>query len=301
VNVINRLLTPLITRYPAVKDYASLCRIDRPIGIMLLLWPSLSALWIAAGGWPGWHLFLVFLVGVVLTRSAGCVVNDIADRGFDRHVKRTQARPLAQGTIPIENALLFGGLLFLGAFVLVLSTNLMTVALSFVALLIAAVYPFMKRYTHLPQVVLGMAFSMGIPMAFTAVNETVPVYAWVLVIANLLWTVAYDTVYAMVDRDDDIRLGIRSSAILFGDLDKLMIALLQLLTLGCLLLLPKHTSLGLAFYAGLAVAAALFCYQQYLIQHRERDQCFAAFLNNHWVGAALFSGIALDYLLQAPA
>ena len=276
----------------------ALARLDNPIGTSLLLWPTLWGLWLAAKGWPGWHLFFVFALGTLLTRSAGCVMNDIADRDFDGQVKRTRGRPLAQGLIKVEEAVMFmGGLLFL-ALLLVLSTNLLTVLLAIAAAVIAAVYPFMKRYTYMPQAILGVAFSCGIPMAFAATTGSVPRLAWLLVIANLLWTVAYDTEYAMVDRDDDIRLGLKSSAILFADMDKLMIGVLQVSFLVVLIMAARLAGLGTSFYLGTTVAAGLFVYQHYLIRKRERSGCFAAFRNNQWAGLAIFAGLALDLALR---
>ena len=269
-----------------------MARLDRPIGILLLLWPTLWGLWFAASGWPGWHLFFVFSLGVVLTRSAGCVINDIADRDFDGQVTRTQLRPLAQGLLSVEQAFMFMAAMLFVALLLVLSTNGLTVLLAFGAAVIAGVYPFMKRYTYMPQAILGLAFSCGIPMAFTAYSESIPPIAWLLVVANMVWTVAYDTEYAMVDRDDDIRLGLRSSAILFAEMDKLIVGVLQglfLLTLG---LLGRQIEAGTPYYAGLVGAAMLFTYQQYLIRDRSREGCFDAFLNNHWVGLCVFAGIA---------
>ena len=275
-----------------------LARLDKPTGIYLLLWPTLWALWFAAEGWPGWHLLLVFSLGVFLTRSAGCVMNDVADRNFDGHVKRTQSRPLVTGALSLREALIFmGGMLAL-AFLLVLTTNLMTVLLSFGAVAIAGVYPFMKRYTYMPQAVLGAAFAWGIPMAFAAATGTLPQLAWVFFIAAVIWTVAYDTQYAMVDRDDDIRLGLKSSAILFGDLDLIMIGALQVSFLGCMLLAGQLTTLSWPYYAGLVGAAALFAYQYTLTRSRSRDGCFAAFLNNHWAGVAIFMGTAAHFLLD---
>lgn len=286
------------TRYPRLPCFISLCRLNNPIGTLLLLWPTLWGLWLATKGWPGWHLFLVFTLGTLLTRSAGCIVNDIADRKFDGQVKRTRQRPLAQGVIKVEEAIiLMAGLLFL-ALLLVLSTNLLTLMLAVAAVFIAAAYPFMKRYTYLPQVVLGVAFSCGIPMAFSAATGDIPRLAWLLVLANVIWTVAYDTEYAMVDRDDDIRLGLKSSAILFAEMDKLMTGLLQAVFLLVMSLAGRLVHAGPAYYFGLAVAAGLFIYQQFLIKDRDRKGCFLAFLNNHWVGVAVFAGIVIDLVLH---
>lgn len=279
------------------QHYLTLTRLNRPIGIYLLLWPTLSALWIAAEGWPGWHLFLVFTVGTILTRSAGCVVNDLTDQKFDGQVKRTQDRVLATGDVDsLEAAILAGGLTFM-ALLLVLTTNLLTVALSAGAVLVAIIYPFMKRVTYLPQAFLGIAFSMGIPMAFSATTGSVDNIAWLLVIANLLWVVAYDTQYAMVDRDDDLKLGLKSTAILFADLDRHMIGLLQLMFLLTLVLAGHNLGFSLWYFCGLAIAAALLVYQHQLTWQRSREGCFKAFLNNHWVGLAIFAGIGSHYLL----
>ena len=287
-----------LERFPKVPDFIALARLDRPIGIYLLLWPTLWGLWFAAEGWPGWHLFLVFSLGVVLTRSAGCVVNDIADREFDIHVRRTTGRPLAQKKISVEEAVIFNCVLLFLALLLVLTTNIMTVALAMIAAIIAGIYPLMKRYTYLPQVVLGIAFSMGIPMAFSAYRGEIPNLAWLLAVANIVWTVAYDTEYAMVDRDDDLRLGLRSTAILFGEMDKMMIGVLQALFLFTMYLAGRTVEAGPFFYLGLTVAAALIAWQHYLIRDRDRNQCLSAFLNNHWVGLAIFAGIALHYLAR---
>ncbi len=285
-------------RWPQALPYWQLARLDRPIGSLLLLWPTWWALWLAAEGWPGVHLFMVFTLGVILTRAAGCAVNDFADRNVDGHVKRTHQRPLATGAATPKGALLlFAGLMLL-AFLLVLTTNRLTVLLSLPALALAFCYPFAKRYTHLPQVVLGAAFSMGIPMAFAAVNNSVPPVAWLLFTTNLLWTVAYDTFYAMVDRDDDLKIGVKSTAILFGEMDRAMTGCLQVMVIFALLMLGGRQELGALYYVGVAAAAGLFAYQQWLIKNRQRDDCFKAFLNNNWVGAAVFSGIFFHFLLQ---
>ncbi|MGL6160971.1 4-hydroxybenzoate octaprenyltransferase [Microbulbifer sp.] len=288
----------LSQRWPAALPYWQLARLDRPIGTLLLLWPTWGALWLAAEGWPGLHLFAVFTLGVLLMRAAGCAVNDFADRRIDGHVKRTAARPLATGRVTPRGALLLFAALSLAAFLLVLTTNRLTILMSLPALALAFCYPFAKRYTHLPQVVLGAAFSMGIPMAFAGATGEVPPTAWLLVTANLLWTVCYDTFYAMVDRDDDLRVGVKSTAILFGDMDRTMTGALQLMVLFALLLVGHRFELGTAYQFGLAVAAGLFAYQQWLIRGRERDACFRAFLNNNWVGMAVFAGIFFHYLLS---
>ena len=255
------------------------------------------ALWIAAEGWPGWHLFLVFTLGTLLTRSAGCIANDLADRNFDGQVKRTENRPLVSGAIdPIEALMLAGVILFV-ALLLVLTTNVFTVGLSVVAVIISAIYPFMKRYTYLPQAFLGIAFSWGIPMAFTAVNNEIANVAWLLLVSNLLWVVAYDTQYAMVDRDDDLQLGLKSTAILFADLDRTMVAILQLSFLVTLLLIGKNIEMSVWYYLGLCAATGMFLYQTYLIRDRSRSGCFDAFLNNHWVGLFILSGVITHFYL----
>lgn len=279
-----------------ISDFIELTRLNRPIGILLLLWPTWWALWLAAEGIPSWHNLLVFTLGIVLMRSAGCVINDYADRKIDGHVTRTEGRPLPSGRIKSSHALILFAALCLIAFALVLSTNSLTVYLSVVAVVLAGSYPFMKRYTHLPQLVLGAAFGWGIPMAFAAETGEVPKIAWLVFCANLVWTVAYDTFYAMVDRDDDIKIGVKSTAILFAEADKMMIGMMQGTTLLILLLLVQHTQLGASYYVALVIAAGLFGYQQYITRERNRDACFKAFLNNNWVGAAIFAGIALSYL-----
>lgn len=283
------------SRIDTLKAYSQLMRLDRPIGTWLLMWPTLWALWIAADGFPPWLTLLIFIAGVYLTRAAGCVINDYADRNIDGHVKRTHQRPLPSGKVsPREALYLFAGLM-LSAFCLVLLTNPLTIMMSFGALALAACYPFMKRYTHLPQVVLGAAFSWAIPMAFTAIQGELPLYVWLLFMANLLWTVAYDTFYAMVDRDDDLKIGVKSTAVLFGNGDRLITGALQLLTLACLVAVRIQAELSWGFDLALAGAAGLFIYQQWLIRHRERDACFRAFLNNHYVGMLLFIGVVVDY------
>ena len=277
-----------------VPDFLQLMRLDRPIGTWLLMWPTLWALWVAAEGIPGRNVLLIFVAGVYLMRAAGCVVNDYADRHFDGHVKRTRNRPLATGRISEGEAQALFLILVMAAFVLVLFTNLFTVMLSLVGVALAFIYPFMKRYTHLPQLFLGAAFSWAIPMAFGAVLGQVPIEAWLLFAANIAWTMAYDTQYAMVDRDDDLKIGIKSTAVLFGRADRLMIGLLQGLTLLLLAWAGLRLGLGGFFWLGLAAMAATFVHQQFLIRHRERDPCFQAFLNNHWSGLLVFAGIALS-------
>ncbi|MFH7527081.1 4-hydroxybenzoate octaprenyltransferase [Aeromonas enteropelogenes] len=277
--------------------YLQLARIDKPIGTLLLLWPTLWALWLAADGLPNLWVLTVFVVGVFLMRSAGCVINDYADRNFDGHVKRTSGRPLPTGKVDPREALALFFVLALISFGLVLTLNSLTIAMSFVGLLLAVSYPFMKRFIPIPQLVLGMAFSWSIPMAYAAQANALPAVAWLVFIANLLWTVAYDTQYAMVDRDDDLKLGLKSSAILFGRHDKRIIGVLQLATLLILLMVGQLMALGSSYYWGLLGAAVLFVYQQRLIRERQREACFQAFLNNNYVGALVFAGLVLDYLL----
>ncbi|MFT6917042.1 MAG: 4-hydroxybenzoate polyprenyltransferase [Motiliproteus sp.] len=277
--------------------WVQLTRLDKPVGIYLLLWPTLWALWIAAQGMPDRDLLLIFVLGVVLMRSAGCVINDYADRNLDGHVTRTRNRPLPSGRVGSREALILSLSLCLLAFVLVLFTDPQTILLSFGAAALAAIYPFMKRYTHFPQVILGAAFSCGILMAFSAQTGEVPRQAWLIYLINVIWTVVYDTLYAMTDRDDDLKIGIKSTAVLFGDADKLVIAGLQLLVLAGLLLLGGQLELGLSYYSGVAAAGGLFVYQQYLIRDRNPKACFEAFINNHWVGSLVFTGLFLDYLL----
>ena len=278
-----------------LMDYARLMRLHRPIGSLLLLWPTLWALWIAGQGRPGGHVFTVFVLGVLLMRSAGCVINDYADRNFDPHVERTRDRPIAAGRVRPREALALFAALCLAAFALVLTLNRLTILLSFVGAFLAATYPFIKRYTHLPQFYLGMAFGWGIPMAFAAQTGGVPILAWVLFAANVCWAVAYDTAYAMVDREDDRKIGVKSTAILFGRYDRAMVFLFHLLTLILLALSGALSGLGLRYYAGLAAALGFALYQQHLIRERARDGCFRAFLNNNWFGAAVFAGLMLHY------
>ncbi|MDQ2076677.1 4-hydroxybenzoate octaprenyltransferase [Marinimicrobium sp. ABcell2] len=275
--------------------YLRLTRLNRPIGTFLLLWPTLWALWLAAGGFPHWHLLIIFMLGVFLMRSAGCVINDFADRKIDGHVKRTRDRPMATGEVSSREAIILFVVLCLLAFGLVLLTDAFTVKLSFVAVGLAFCYPFMKRYTHLPQVVLGAAFAWAVPMAFAAQRGTLGEDVWLLYTAVVLWTVVYDTFYAMVDRDDDLRVGVKSTAVLFGDMDRAITGILQLMTLYALIMVGGRFELGTFYYLGLTVAAGLFVYQQYLIRHRERGPCFRAFLNNNWVGFAIFVGLVLDF------
>ncbi len=283
--------------HPRALDFIQLMRLDKPIGIYLLLWPTLWAVWIAADGTPTLLNLLVFSLGVVLMRSAGCVINDYADRKIDGHVRRTQQRPLASGRISSREALLlFAGLCAL-SFALVLLTNTNTVWLSFGGLALAACYPFMKRYTYYPQVVLGAAFSWGMPMAFMAATGNVPANAWLLYIANLLWTVGYDTYYAMTDREDDLKIGVKSTAILFGDGDRVITFSLQLMALLCLLLAGPRFALGAYFYLGLLVAGLCFVWEFWHTRSRDPQACFRAFLHNHWAGLAIFLGIVAHYAL----
>ncbi|MCG9779117.1 4-hydroxybenzoate octaprenyltransferase [Photobacterium damselae] len=280
------------------RAYWQLARFDRPIGSLLLLWPTLWALFLAADGWPSPHVFVVFVLGVIFMRAAGCVINDFADRNFDGHVKRTCQRPMPSGKVSEREALGLFGLLVLISFLLVLTMNALTISLSVIGLALAAAYPFMKRYTHLPQLVLGVAFGWSIPMAYAAQSGQLPLAAWLLFAANILWTIAYDTQYAMVDRDDDLKIGIKSTAILFGRFDKMIIGMLQLGTL--LLLTAVGGVLGLSqiFYWFLLLAAILFVYQQMLIKQRQREDCFRAFLNNNYVGMVICIGLAVSVLLN---
>lgn len=273
--------------------YSRLMRIDKPIGSLLLLWPTLWALWLAGRQAPPLNVLLVFVLGVFFMRAAGCVVNDFADRKIDGFVKRTRERPLPSGAVtPREAKLLFAGLVLI-SFALVLTMNSMTIWLSLGGLGLAWLYPFMKRYTHLPQVVLGAAFGWAIPMGWAAVSESVPLTCWLLFLANICWTVAYDTQYAMVDRDDDLKIGVKSTAILFGRYDKLIIGLLQLATLCLMALVGWQLHLNDIFYWSVLVAGVFFVHQQKLIARRRRELCFKAFLNNNWVGLVLFMGVVL--------
>jgi len=276
------------------QAYSRLMRIDKPIGTLLLLWPTLWALWLSDMGVPPLSVLVVFVLGVFVMRAAGCVINDFADRKVDGFVKRTAGRPLPSGAVSEKEAKILFVLLGLLAFALVLTMNLMTILLSLGGLALAWCYPFMKRYTHLPQVVLGAAFGWAIPMAWAAVSESLPLECWLVFLANICWTVAYDTQYAMVDRDDDIKIGVKSTAILFGRYDKLIIGLLQLATLGLLALVGLLMQLNAFFYWSLLGAAALFLYQQKLIVRRERDACFQGFLNNNYVGLVVFIGVVLN-------
>lgn len=278
------------------RAYWQLMRMDRPIGSLLLLWPTLWALFLAAQGLPDVRVLLVFCCGVLLMRSAGCVINDFADRKVDGHVKRTQNRPLPAGLVSAKEAISLFLFLAVLSFVLVLTMNRLTIQLSFVGIGLAFIYPFMKRYTHLPQFFLGLAFSWSIPMAWAAQSNSLPILAWLLFIVNCLWTVAYDTQYAMVDRDDDLKIGVKSTAILFGQHDKVIIGLLQIASIALLMTVGFIEQLGFFYYLGLLFACGLFIYQQYLIRDRERQPCFQAFLNNNHVGMVITLGMMLEFL-----
>lgn len=276
--------------------YAQLTRLNRPIGTLLLLWPTLWGVWIAGAGRPPWFIVLIFAVGTLLMRSAGCAVNDYADRDFDKHVKRTRERPVTSGRIAPKEALLVAAVLALLALCLILPLNRLTLLLSVPAVFLAASYPFTKRFLAIPQAYLGIAFGFGIPMAFAAVQNTVPAVAWLLLTANILWCIAYDTEYAMVDRDDDIELGIHSSALLFGRHDVAAVMICYAGALGLLAWAGHMAHLNWIFYAGLAAAAGIALYHYTLIRDRQRERCFKAFLHNNWFGAAVFAGIAASYL-----
>lgn len=296
----SRLLSQFKTRFPdfyaKLPALAELTRANKPIGIYLLLWPTIGALWIAEQGVPRFSLLFIFLLGTALMRSAGCCVNDFADHKIDSRVSRTQQRPLARGALSRKDAMLCFLVLSLMGFILVLFTNSQTILLSFAAVALVAIYPFMKRFTNLPQLVLGIAFSWGILMAFSAATESVPQAAYLLFVANCLWTIAYDTQYAMVDREFDIEIGVKSTAILFGDADKIIIASLQVMFILAIALAGRQFELGTPFYLSLILASVLLAYQQFLIRDRLPGPCFKAFLNNNWVGAIIFIGIFLSYL-----
>ncbi len=298
---------PLRRSRPAL--WLDLIRWDRPAGWLLLLWPTLSALWIAAGGFPGWHLLLVFVAGTILMRSAGCAATDVADREFDRHVKRTAARPVTSGVVSPGEALALGAALALAAFALVLTTNAAAIAWSVAALVVTLIYPFSKRFFAMPQAVLGVAFSFGIPLAFAAVRggearslsgvfAAVPPLAWWLLLGNLFWVLAYDTEYAMVDRDDDLRIGIKTSAITLGRFDVAAVMAFYAAFLAIWTVLGVGIGSGWPFFAGLATAAAIALWHFTLIGGRSRDGCFRAFRLNHWLGFAVFAGVALDFALH---
>jgi 4-hydroxybenzoate polyprenyltransferase len=280
--------------------YALLMRMNRPIGTYLLLWPTVWALWIAGEGNPSTGVTLVFVLGVILMRSAGCVINDYADRDFDPHVVRTQSRPIAAGKVTPKEALILFVALCIVAFALVLSMNTLTILLSFGGAVLAAIYPFMKRHTYLPQVFLGLAFGWAVPMAFAAQTGEVPVVAWLLLTATVLWATAYDSMYAMVDIEDDLKIGVKSTAILFGDADRVIIGSLQFMLLLTLWIIGNKLGLGLFYFLGILAAAGLSVYQQYLIRDRSPEGCFKAFLNNHWFGAVIFAGLVLHYWFTDP-
>lgn len=291
-----QLLQSFNRLHPRARDFIQLMRLDKPIGIYLLLWPTLAALWIAGDGAPSVANLVIFTLGVIFMRSAGCVINDFADRNFDGHVSRTRERPLAAGRIKAKEAGILFAVLVAISFGLVVLTNAVTVWLSFGALAVAALYPFMKRYTYYPQVVLGAAYSWGILMCFTAERGELPPAAWVLFMANVVWTVGYDTYYAMADREDDLKIGIRSTAILFGEHDRLIILTLQCLSLVFLLLAGARFDLGLFFHLGLGVALVCFLWEFWRTRSREPLVCFQAFLHNHWAGLAILAGVVANYL-----
>ncbi len=276
--------------------YERLMRLDKPIGTLLLLWPTLWALWIASDGRPEWMMIWIFSLGTLLMRSAGCVMNDLADRNFDAHVKRTKDRPLAAALVSVKEALWLAAVLTLAAFCLVLVLNWLTIALSFVALGLAGTYPFTKRFLAMPQAYLGVAFGFGIPMAFAAVGDDVPALAWWLLLANIFWAIAYDTEYAMVDRDDDINIGIKTAAITLGRFDVAGVMLCYAAMLAVLALIGRSLDFGVFYFLGLGAAGLLMLYHYALIRERRREACFKAFLHNNWVGAAIFAGIAANYL-----
>jgi 4-hydroxybenzoate polyprenyltransferase len=279
------------------KQYWLLARFDRPIGILILLWPALWALWVASDGRPDLLVLMVICLGVVLMRAAGCVINDYADRDFDPYVARTKQRPIAAGKVKPREALAVFVVLCLSAFGLVLQLNIFTIMLSFIAAFLAASYPFMKRYTHLPQAYLGIAFGWAVPMSFTAQTNSIPAVAWVMYLAVVLWALVYDTMYAMVDKEDDLKIGVKSTAILFGDYDRHIMATLQIIIIGLLLVVGQMKQLSWPYYAGILVASGFSVYQQKLIFHREKALCFKAFLNNNWFGMAVFAGLVMDYLI----
>ena len=290
--------TPLLPARSKLAQYLDLIRWSRPAGWRVLLWPSLSALWLAAGGFPGWHLLTVFVAGTILMRSAGCCVNDVADRDFDRHVKRTARRPVTTGEVSVREALALGAVLAFAAFLLVLTTNATAIALSVPALAVAIAYPYAKRVVSMPQAVLGVAFSFGIPMAFAAVQGRVPALAWLLLLGNGFWVIAYDTEYAMVDRDDDLKIGMKTSAITLGRFDVVAIVVFYLLFLGFWMVALAPLALGAIFYIAIAVALVQVAWHWWLIRTRTREGCFRAFRMNHWVGFTLFVGVMGGYALR---
>jgi len=278
-----------------LHNYVELMRLDKPIGVWLLLWPTLWALWLAGEGHPDPGVFVVFMLGVIIMRSAGCVINDYADRDLDPHVARTRGRPIAAGHVSPREALLLFLVLCLLALALALTLNRLTLLLSLAAVPLAVSYPFMKRFTYLPQVHLGIAFGWAVPMAFAAQTNSVPPVAWLILTGVVLWAVAYDTMYAMVDREDDLRIGIKSTAILFDTADKLIIGIIQILLLLCLIMIGNKAELGGLYFTGVVLATGFMIWQQYLIRHRDPASCFKAFLNNNYIGMVLFAGIFLEY------
>jgi 4-hydroxybenzoate polyprenyltransferase len=282
----------------SVHNYWVLARFDRPIGTLILLWPALWALWLASDGKPDILVLTVITLGVIVMRAAGCVINDYADRDFDPHVERTKTRPIAAGKIKPKSALIFFVVLCAIAFGLVLLLNTLTIKLSFIGAFLAASYPFMKRYTHLPQAYLGIAFGWAVPMAFAAQMNTIPPVAWVLYLAVTLWALVYDTMYAMVDKDDDLKIGVKSTAILFGNYERHIMAVLQCVILLLLFIVGELQNLGTFYYLSLLIAAGFSVYQQKLIFHREKTACFRAFLNNNWFGLVVFLGLLLHYLVS---
>ncbi len=296
-NAITRVIK---SKWPFIRNrlvqYYYLTRLDKPVGILLLLWPVLWALWIAAEGAPDLDVLIIFILGVTIMRSTGCVLNDLADRNLDRHVARTRDRPITSGNVKPLEAIGLTTVLLLCALILVLNLNDLTFKLSFVAVFLAIIYPFMKRVTYLPQVFLGLAFAWAIPMAFAAQTDSVPEIAWLLFITAVLWAVVYDTMYAMVDKEDDIKIGVKSTAILFDDADRIIIGSVQLMILFSQILTGAKLGLGKYYYAGIAIASLLSAYQQYLIKDRIPEKCFQAFLNNQWYGMVIFAGLYLNYM-----
>ncbi len=281
-----------------IKQYWLLARFDRPIGILILLWPALWALWVASNGKPDLWVLSVICLGVVLMRAAGCVINDYADRDFDPHVERTKQRPIAAGKVKPKEALILFVVLCLCAFGLVLTLNIYTILLSFIAAFLAASYPFMKRYTQLPQAYLGIAFGWAVPMSFSAQINSIPAVAWVMYLAVVLWALVYDTMYAMVDKEDDLKIGVKSTAILFGAYDRHIMAILQIIIVGLMIAVGQMQQLNWPYYSGILVAAGFSVYQQKLIFHRDKALCFKAFLNNNWFGMVVFVGLVMDYWLR---
>jgi 4-hydroxybenzoate polyprenyltransferase len=280
-----------------IKTYVQLMRLDKPIGILLLLWPMLWGLWFAAQGLPDWQILIIFVLGTVLMRSAGCVVNDYADRKIDPHVERTKNRPMAAGRVSSREALLLAAGLSICAFLLILPLNQLTILLSVPALFLAGTYPFTKRFFAMPQAYLGIAFSFGIPMAFAAQTDSLPPIIWILMLANLFWVIAYDTAYAIVDKPDDLKIGIQTSAITFGRFDVLGVMVCHACFVAIMLIIGQLQQMNLVYYAGLIVATGLIMYQYMLIRNRDRALCFKAFLHNNWVGMVVFAGIALDFFI----